>query len=204
MPFENIKRQLDLQKQAKDAELKHQQWLEEQQRLQRQSIEAQKQEAQRQKQEIEKERINKLTECFNSSHINELTDDLLKVVPGMYKNQEIHRSSVYIGENSFLFDVFEKKVKKSIPMYRFIKLKWDSERGCSEWINKEINIGFSLDKSLIIEGKQVTILSENEWCNSQLATEKAIEKAFNNPIIYHDQSERPPPSYYTEIFFDGR
>ncbi|MFH1749712.1 MAG: hypothetical protein ABH837_02365 [bacterium] len=175
MPFEKLKRQLDLRKETANATFRREQA---QQAQQLASAESQKLAKQRR----EAEKTNELRECFFSSGIDELTNDLVNLVgTGMSKTP--YSSEVYKADSKdWRGCVYTETNRDKNKKYFTIKLEWDFRSGRDFW--SEIDIGFLEDRTLVVDGnifRGSTHLSEDQWRRNPELIEKALEKGFLHP-----------------------
>jgi hypothetical protein len=194
MPFENLKRQLDFQKQAQDAERKHQQWIEEQKYQASLS-----QERIRLQQALDREGLFK--ECFTSSHIEQTSQQLITVLPDL-RIILSDKERVIVPNGGKITNFLErlgnggkKYSDLETDMHSCLTLRWDFQekeehrRPYESW--SYINTGFLEDKTLVVKGNSQTFLTEQQWRGNHNLIEEAMEKAILNP---RQGDNRPEPS----------
>jgi hypothetical protein len=185
MPFENLKRHADLQKQVRDAEIKHQQWLAQQ--------ETQKKimgklrlsdEAERKAEWLQK--FNRLKECYDASHIGEITDEFVEAISGSKDEYDIYLRGA-AGDESTI---------------DHMRLTWHGD----ETVSNRIDISFLEDNTLAVAGdpdKGTTKLSENKWRGNLKLIEDALEKAYFHPRIQDEYHGGPEPLDLSRITTNG-
>ncbi len=188
MAFERLKTQIITQTQEANAKLRRDQTL-----LSQQKSTDLIQQNNRERREAAK--TAQLRECFESSQIDELTNELLKLISGMEK-WPMTPSDYYGEDSSFAKNYAYKETDPTDKKYFTITLKWNKNfsqwRGTDEETWSEINVGFLQDHSLIVDGKWLTggfsKIPEEKWRGNIKTVSNAIERGYLHPR--HESSTR--------------
>jgi hypothetical protein len=187
MPFTRIER---------EGQIARSNLLEDASKIERLDANKKQQPTEVQSQEIYNSNLNKqleyLQQCFQDSGIDGITDTILQLYPGVSKEVMRIPPSRYNphGELKIPKKVFvlgldvttvDEYKNPSLSIYETIQLTWDlqSVNWDEKW--KQLTVGFSLDGSLIIDGRKTITLSENIWRGNQSVIEGKLEDAFMNP-----------------------
>lgn len=141
------------------------------------------------------QKFNRLKECYDASHIGEITDEFVEAISGSKSENLMHlRGSSDDDDNSTMLNMT-------------LTLQGSETFSHKDYfLSNKIYISFLEDNTLAVEGdtdKGTTKIPEAKWRGNRKLIEDALEKAYFHPSIHKEYCGGPEPLDFSRITTNG-